>query len=346
MKKIGRTQFDVIIVGAGPAGCSVANTLSGYETLLLDWSKFPRDKPCGGLLVEECAESIKKFDIENKVLMYPKISCMRYVDWNNNLEYEEKRNLWNVNRRSFDYTLLKFSENKVQFSSETKFLNFEQNNSSVRVLIEKNNKKFFLEAKYLIGADGASSSIRRKISTNNIPYYFVMQEWIRIKNIEPHVVYFIYDNEITDYYSWIIPKGKYTIIGSAIKKGDNTYEKLQLLKKKIKDNLNLSGIPLRKEGAIGLRPSNSTDVILGKDNVLLVGEAAGLISPSSGEGISFALESGERCAKAIIKNPDNPLNEYEKLCESLLSNMNEKIQKSIMISDPLKRIELLKYAKK
>ncbi|MEM5798986.1 MAG: colicin M resistance protein CbrA, partial [Candidatus Aenigmatarchaeota archaeon] len=91
-----------------------------------------------------------------------------------------------------------------------------------------------------------------------------------------------------------------------------------------------------------LRPQSSLDCTLGKGRVLLVGEAAGLVSPASGEGISFALRSGYNCAKALNANFKNGLIEYKKLCQNLLDEIETKIKRAKILSNPIKRLALLK----
>ena len=337
-------NFNVIIIGAGPAGCSVAAFLDGYRILLIDKSKLPREKPCGGILTEKCSKFINKFNLEHNVFMHPKISKVEYIDWDNNLKLEQRKNWWNVNRQNLDYFLFRICRDKVLFSPETKFLDFKQKDGGVKVLVEKQGKKYYLKTKYLVGADGAFSRVRKKISNREIPYYYAVQEKLNTK-INQDTTYFIYDSEITDHYCWVIPKGDYTVIGAAIKKGYSIEEKMDLLKRKVRDKLNISGAKINSEGAPGLKPASLEDIILGQGNVFLVGEAAGLISPSSGEGVSYALMSGEKCAEAIKRNPTDTLDEYKKLCDPIISTLNEKIQKANLLINPAKRIELFNIVK-
>ncbi|MEM4178032.1 MAG: FAD-dependent monooxygenase [Nitrososphaeria archaeon] len=337
------SEYDIVIVGAGPAGCVTAKFLNNdYKVLLVDWSKLPRDKPCGGVLVEESKEFLNNFfgKIPVHIFSYPKTLDIIYSDFDNDFEVLEKRNFFNISRQSFDYWLLKNVE-KAQIAAETKLVDFEQKVDHVKIMLEKNNKKFFVKSKYLIGADGALSLVRSKIFDISIRRYVAFQEWFNtdfnIKNLV-----FIYDSSINDYYSWIIPKGNFLLIGLAINSHDDAESKIKLLKEKIFKKYKISGNASKKEGAVSLRPQSSLDCTLGKGRVLLVGEAAGLVSPASGEGISFALRSGYNCAKALNANFKNGLIEYKKLCQNLLDEIETKIKRAKILSNPIKRLALLK----
>ncbi len=337
-------EFDVVVVGAGPAGCAVVNSLVGYKILLVDRAKLPRDKPCGGILIEKSAEIIKRYDIKSQIVRYPKITRIEYVDWDNNLIVEQKKNWWNIERKSLDSFLFSLCKDKVVLFQETKFLDFKEKKNRIEVLVERGSKRYIIKTKYLVSAEGALSRVRRRFSSKVIPYYYAVQEKLKTK-ITPNKTYFIYDNDITDYYSWVIPKGQFTVVGSAIKRGDDVEEKIELMKTKTRINLGISGKVAQREGAVGLKPGRLDDITLGRGNILLVGEAAGLISPSSGEGISYALRSGELCGKAISDSPENVLEEYKKLCKPIISEMSKKIEKSTLLADPKKRIELFKTLK-
>lgn len=337
-------EYDIVIVGAGPAGCSLANFLSqDFRTLLLDWSRFPRDKPCGGLLVEESQDVLKNVKLPDGIFSYPKLLNLKMVDLDNSTEVDQRRSLINVNRRSFDYWLLKLSEKKVQFSSETKLVDFKEINDGVRVLIEKANKKILVKTKYLIGADGGFSSIRRKIfrNDNELRFYVAVQEWIRSSKGIDDSAYFIYDNSINDYYSWLIPKGNYLIIGSFVLQGDDMRSKFQLFKTKVAEHYGIHGMTYKKEAGLNPRPLSSEEIRLGRDRIMLLGEAACLVSPSTGEGISFALRSGMAAARALNAQFDSALEQYKKACEPLIAEVDEKIEKARALMDPAMRKEML-----
>jgi len=199
-----------------------------------------------------------------------------------------------------------------------------------------------IRAKIIIGADGANSKVRKFVSKNKVERYISIQEWYEVENAMPYFSS-IFDKDITDFYSWTIPKDNYLIFGSAIKEGDNVSKRFNLLKKKLINYGYNFDKRYKKEGAFIIRPQSLNQVYLGANNIFFIGEAAGLISPSSAEGISYALKSANFLANAIIKNKDNAMNLYKKDIRKLKFNIilknlkspfmyNKKIRNSVMKS--------------
>ena len=104
---------------------------------------------------------------------------------------------------------------------------------------------------------------------------------------------------VTDFYSWVIPEGDQMIIGSAIPAGPDVQRRFDQFKVDLASKGFDVSTPLKRRGAIILRPRFWGSVTGGSGRIFLVGEAAGLISPSSCEGISFALRSGAGLAGAL-----------------------------------------------
>jgi geranylgeranyl reductase family protein len=327
-------NYDIAIVGAGPAGCSVAKQLDDkYSVLLLDKNSFPRDKPCGGILVEESQDFIESLNPPAFVFSKPKNPKFNFVDWDNNKEFTIERELLNINRKKFDEWLLTLVPSNVTFLSSTTLLDFSCSNNAVLLKLKQGVNEKTIKAKYLVAADGASSIIRKKFSNKPLRRYLVIQEILKnTKHIED--VYFIFDNSITDFYSWVIPKGDELLVASALI-FEKSKELMAKYNSKVAENLkiNVKRDFLRIEAAVGARPRGMREIDLGYNNVLLVGEAAGLISSSTGEGISFALRSGENCANAINQNFINSLKNYRKYCAPLLKETEFKIKKAKLLSD-------------
>jgi len=330
--------FDVVVVGAGTAGCTVANNLKeNMSVLLVDQKEFPRKKACSGILVSESIDFLRDDQLNNFLITTNKLD-IEYIDLDNNTKKLVKKGFFNSNRFLLDRYLF----NKLELKENTYFLenarlieyNYTQDKKHIVLLIESKGVIKPIITKYLIGCDGALSIVRKKIFKKEIPFYIGVQEIIKTSKQFDHA-FFIFDSEITDFYSWIIPKPPYIEIGTLLDPFDSK-DKYKKFKEKLstKFGLNENG---KIDSAIVLRPDSINDIFLGDKNVMLCGEAAGLISPSSAEGISYALRSGESCAKAINSKKENIYEEYANNCKELVERLKKKFEKSKIISDKTKR---------
>jgi geranylgeranyl diphosphate/geranylgeranyl-bacteriochlorophyllide a reductase len=333
--------FDVVIVGAGAAGCTLANSLSNkFKVLLVDSKTFPRKKACSGILVSEGKDFFGQ-DLDDSIFIDPKELDLEYLDINNNKKKFVTKNFYNTSRFELDQFLLKKINLKkhVTFLQNAKVVGFTSAADKKHEVVVCESKGVIkpIITKYLVGCDGALSTIRRKFFKKEIPFYVGIQELIKVER-KIDKAYFIFDNEITDFYSWIIPKGDFVEVGSLLDPF-NSKLKFNLFKNLLKERFDIVG-----EGdidsAIVLRPSSIKDVCLGKGNILLCGEAAGLISPSSAEGISYALRSAKFCADALNQNQSNPFKIYSKNCKPLISRLEGKVKKSKILSNPKQRNKL------
>jgi flavin-dependent dehydrogenase len=134
----------------------------------------------------------------------------------------------------------------------------------------------------------------------------------------------------------VIPKGDFLLIGSALKP-TTARKKSTLFLDMVLERYDLSRDIHKKEAWLITRPQNIEAVMLTADNVLLVGESAGLISSSTGEGISFALRSGYYCAQALNENFEDPYKPYDKACKPLIDEVQEKIERANVYKDAYKR---------
>jgi flavin-dependent dehydrogenase len=335
--------YDLVVVGAGAAGCSFLNEISSkFSVLCIDYREFPRFKACSGILVENSKNFFKKEEIPSWVFADKKPLDIIYSDWDNNLESHSKKQFYNIWRKNLDNWLFERIDNdSIHFLSSSKFVDFHytSNKNYVVILFESNGGLKKVVCKYLIGCDGASSLIRKKIDNKEIKHYVAIQEVINCKlNGES---YFIFDSEITDFYGWVISKGRKVEVGCAVLPY-KAREKFELFKNKVKKRFGIVGNGV-VESALVLRPKEFSDILLGKKNVFLCGEAAALISPSSAEGISYALLSGSFCAEAINNCFDkDPLKKYKDNCAAILTRLKAKFNKSKILSDVEHRKSLFK----
>jgi flavin-dependent dehydrogenase len=124
-----------------------------------------------------------------------------------------------------------------------------------------------------------------------------VQEWFRTD--EDSAVYeAIFNPDVTDFFAWTIPKDGHILLGAALRK-ENAAVAFAALKRSLARSCFAEDRRVKREGSLLVRPHRMSDIRLAGDHAFLIGEAAGLVSPSSGEGISYALKSGFRLARCF-----------------------------------------------
>ncbi len=331
-------NYDIIIVGAGPAGCVAAHELANeFDVLLIEKGELPQKKPCGGLLCEESVDILKKWEGVDDILTSPPFVTLGYIDFDNNTTIKTERQFWNTDRKKFSSWLLNRLPPKVTILSHAALENLNIVGDGIEIVV-KHRKNLNLKTKYLIGADGTASSVRRAISDISTKRSTLYQVFVNASNKETNnSSWFIFDRSITKHYSWVIPKGSHTIVGTTLEGSDK--RNMNLLLKKVAEELRISTEIVGTEGHPATLIGNLDEIALGTGNVLLIGEAAGLISPSSFEGISYALESGLMAAQAIKTEPDSVIDTYRKLCDPMCLRLSYQIEKSQIVFNKEKRSE-------
>ncbi|MDR1106867.1 MAG: hypothetical protein LBL44_10970, partial [Treponema sp.] len=133
--------------------------------------------------------------------------------------------------------------------------------------------------------------------------YISIQEWYEDNKNSPFYSC-IFDREITDSYCWTISKDNYFIIGGAFPVKDVNI-RFERLKEKMKNTGICFGELVKREGCFVYLNKGLTSTCTGKNGLYLIGEAAGMISPSSLEGISYSMESAKKLAEIINSDFDN-----------------------------------------
>lgn len=326
-------MYDIVIIGAGPAGSTLARLLDNkYKVLILDKRDLIENKNtsssnkcCGGLLAPDAQYMLAKFGLglPKEILVGPQIFTVRTIDIDNNLERYYQRNYVNIDREKFDRWLVSLIPKSVDTKFKCVFKDFEILGNKIKVNYFQDNKKYSVETNILVGADGGFSKIR-KLLTNSSTYdsiYVSVQEWYEIDKPLPYFSA-IFDSNISDFYSWTIPKENSLIIGSALKLENNCISKFNLLKQNLSSicGFNLNKIT-KKEGSYLFRPKNVNQLYLGNECIALIGEAGGFISPSSAEGISYAFRSALNLSRAINKNYKNFMPLYKLYSKKLKTNI-------------------------
>ena len=329
------TMYDIAIIGAGPAGTTLARLLpKRYKILLVDKTK---PSCCGGLLAPDAQKMIARFGyvLPNEVLCGPQLFSVRVIDFDNHLERFYQRHYINVDRQRFDNWLLSLVPPHVHVRQHCSFLTAEKSSNGYELTLKENGNEFKEHAKILVGAEGAFSQVRRTFFPNatHLKSYLAIQEWF---HVETHLPYYgaFFDREITDFYGWTISKESSLLVGIALDVSRSSKELFERFKEKLRGKGFTLDHSHRLESAQILRPMKSSAVNSGNDTIFLIGEAAGLISPSSAEGISYAMKSAENLADALQESCEGADLRYHKNLRGLLWNLFFKNLKSPTMYTP------------
>lgn len=333
----GFKMYDVAIVGAGPAGATFARLLSEkYSAVIIDGSEALCPKPCGGLLAPDAQKQLARFGLSlpKDVLVSPQIFCVKTIDTEAKIVRHYQRSYINMNRQKFDRWLLSLVPNRVKTVNGTA-MEVSREDGIFKIKVDTPNGSDVLYAKNLVGADGAGSLVRKTFFKNiSIRSYVAVQQWFKEKHDNPFYSC-IFDRQSGDCCSWSVSKDDYFIFGGAYEK-DGSRKRFETAKKDISDMGFVFSEAVKIEACLVNRPRSLKELCVGGDNVYLVGEAAGFISPSSLEGISFALISGEMLAQSF-NSGDNPGKRYKKLTKKIYLKTLGKILKCPFMYNPLLR---------
>jgi flavin-dependent dehydrogenase len=297
-------MYDIAIIGLGPAGATLARLLDGkYKVIAIDRKAPGAGKCCGGLLSPDAQKILAQFDIclSKDILVDPQIFSVKTIDMDSGIERFYQRFYINMNRAKFDEFLISLIPGSVEICRDTVCTQIERENGTYRLETRANGKKRTVSAKIVIGADGADSVVRRAFyQKNKIQKYIAIQEWYE-DGVNSPFYSCVFDREITDSYCWTISKDSCFIIGGAFPVKDSNM-RFEMLKAKVKNGSASFGKPIRREGCFVYLNKSLTGTCTGKHGAYLIGEAAGMISPSSLEGINYSMESAKRLAEAINGN--------------------------------------------
>ena len=298
-------DFDAFVVGGGPSGATAAEDLAraGFRVALLD--RAGRIKPCGGAIPPR---AIRDFDIPDH-LVVARIRCARMIaPSGRKVDIQiEGGYVGMVDREDFDAFLRDRAAMRGAARLTGTFLRIERDGTGTHVIWRDRDSgaEQRSRARVVIGADGARSGLARAEvpGGDRIPYVIAYHEVIEAPDngtsvtaaYDPDRCDVIYDGRISpDFYGWVFPHGHRASVGMGTEReGVDLKEATAALR----DRAGLAGCTtLRREGApIPLKPLDRWDN--GRD-VVLAGDAAGVVAPSSGEGIFYAMAGGRAAATA------------------------------------------------
>lgn len=337
-------DYDIAIIGLGPAGSTLARLLSSsFKVIALDKKHQTGDegfhKPCGGLLADDAQKAFvrQNLNLPKSILTDPQIFSVKTFDLQSKLVRNYQRSYVSFDRHKFDLWLKSLIPENVTVLHNTLCKEVRRVIDGYQVTYQDENKvEHNITAQYVVGADGANSVVRRmRYPNHSIRQYVAIQQWFAEKN--PHPFYScIFDNATTNCYAWSISKDGYFIFGGAFAKKEAN-KHFELLKEKLTQQGFVFGEPLKTEKCLVVYPNRFRDFYTGNENIFLIGEAAGFISASSLEGISYALDSAEILSKIFNDRHPKPNKRYYQKTMPLRIKLYSKIIKAKFLTTPLWR---------
>ena len=323
-------QFDVVIVGGGPSGTSTGTMLvkKGFSTLIIDRQTFPRKKLCAGGVTSQSKELYDQIFGEGTYTFSDKTDQFNIFFMEKFILKGDKFYTLNfVRREIFDNELLTRFKNLGGETIEGKrAVKFDLENSVVT--LEDGEQ---IGYKVLVGADGATSSVRKQLNKDYAPDIFCMETYI--KNTRNERAVSLYAGKGGG-YGWVFPHGDTVAVGYC---GPTALSKQN--KDEFNDFIKLTGFDSENCDIRGaFIPTVPVEVPCYK-NVLLVGDAGGFVFPFTGEGLCFAPYTGIRASENISAYLEGKLTQ-----EELAVKYKESLNKIYDISDAVKELKN-KFAK-
>jgi len=306
-------MYDVIVVGAGPAGTAAAKRCAEYglNTLILERRRLPRDKVCGGMVMGPVAHALIKQEfgeIPYSVLSNPP-SLAGYIIHVPGVGNQEINNftplVW---RRNLDYWMNQKAQAKgVEVRDGARVVGLNQRGWSFVLKITSGKGEQELEAKFIVGADGTGSLIRRVLFPElKINYRQAYQEGYPGKlDLDKNRYHWFFSVDYKPPFFSVHQKDGYIIVNVSGQPGQAKWSMNQA-KSFLAANYNfdINQKPVLRSGCVELKLHEelvSHAFLPAKGNALLVGDAAGFILPVSGEGIGTAVKSGLLAADSLMR---------------------------------------------
>lgn len=334
-------DFDVVIIGGSIAGSVAGRYLAeaGMRTLIVEAAKTPREKPCSGIQFGYFEKLLGRKIPEDK-LCQNKLKSL-YMEYPNGKSFKVPFRMLNFTRDVFDNWLNEIAvEAGAYFRDGVRCTEFERKQQSFIVKLRPKHQDFEqVKTKYLIAADGLTSSIRRKLKPQDFsqkPLAPTMNYYLKTigdGDLDPHTLYQFWNLNYNNLmFAWTYKKNDLWVIGTG--HTDNVIKRCDMLLKYVKNKFRLQGDIVKREGyASTFRLEAPNHVFLGTNNLLFVGDAAGLVDMYRGLGMDAAALSGRLVAKAIVKSEKNKIPAiklYEKKMRKVINKINKNSEKQLL----------------
>ncbi|MCS4542041.1 MAG: NAD(P)/FAD-dependent oxidoreductase [Euryarchaeota archaeon] len=311
-------MHDVIVVGAGPSGSTTAYLCakSGFNVLLLD-KKFPRRKICGGSISPKSIKLLEKlkFNLNDAPKnWFSKIKLFSYDGSSADLPLPESMKGYVTDRFTFDAALVNAAiDNGTNFYSNAKCVDVIKENGFIKgVTVRRDGNPETLYGKIVVAADGANSIIMSKLGLlNHSPETTAICMRAIYSNVEnlSDSIEFHCNSFAPEGFGWVFPCGngqanigiggsvaKYQQRNLSIPKAFEWFTKVYPIVSKFLKDAKIIAEPA------GFPLNSSIPQKTYGNGFIAVGEASGFCNSLSGEGIYYAIKSGELAARTIIES--------------------------------------------
>ena len=281
-------KTDVIIIGAGPAGtmCGCLLQKAGVPCIVIDHATFPRDKICGGGLTSKCWHLLEQLMPDFKYDFNPVYHIRLDVYGKAHCEFDIDEPIRIVQRKVFDNQLLQEYISEGGTFSKGSFQSFEEKDDQIIVTLKSGEQ---IACKWLVGADGSNSRVRRCLKPDNERGIFPLEQYVDKKPDNAIEVGLSLSFGAGGYF-YRFPNNAYDVVGF----GDYS-----TTPEKFRNILRERGISAERIRGAYIYLSNDYPL---KDNVILIGDAGGFANRVTCEGIYDAFLTARNASEAIIGN--------------------------------------------
>jgi geranylgeranyl reductase family protein len=332
-RRASEPVHDVVVIGAGPAGASCGYWLAdaGWDVVVVEKKEFPREKTCGDGLTPRAVRQLADMGLEDALRGSHRYTGLRALGFGQSIEmgWPEHPNFpdygYTITRHDLDglvaaraaeagATLWQGTEVTALIEDETAAPTALPTLAGVTVKAKSSARTRTVKARYVVVADGSNSRVGRMLGTSRqrqLPLGMALRGYYRSDRhddpfIESHLDIRDAEGNVVPGYGWIFPMGDGRVnVGVGLLsteqrwKGLNTTHLMDTFVGYAPESWGLSpetslGVPTGGKLPMGLSVGPRAG-----GNVVVAGDAAGVINPFNGEGISYGYETGRLAAAAL-----------------------------------------------